>query len=370
MFVFGIVMALLGAILPALAGRLQFQVADIGTLFLVMNFGMLSCSLLLGLAMDRFGIKPPLTLGPLLVAVVLILIARATALIDLFPAVLLLGIGGGALNGATNTLIADLHPDQARKNAALNRLGVFFGMGALFLPFSIAALLARFSVASLLLLCSALCAVVGLFAAALHFPAPKQGHRLPLADMPQFLRSPLVLALACLLFFESGIEFTAGGFISTYLTRGLMHSSVAAASWTLAAYWASIMLARAVWSSGRFTLPPGSILLVSALSACCGAVLTAIASGPGMAALGVVLMGASLAAIYPTALSIAGSFFQSHSGTVFGILFTVALGGGMIVPWISGRLAESAGLPWVFGLIAGCFAAIALLSRLAARSTA
>ena len=59
MFVFGIVMALLGAILPSLAGRLQFETADIGTLFLVMNGAMLASSLALGLAMDRFGMKPP-----------------------------------------------------------------------------------------------------------------------------------------------------------------------------------------------------------------------------------------------------------------------------------------------------------------------
>src|SRR5882757_8903652 len=104
MFVFGIVMALLGAVLPALSERLHFAVADIGTLFLIMNFAMLVCSLVLGLGMDRFGMKPPLALGPLLVAVALVLIAYAQAFADLFPAVALLGIGGGAVNGAANTL--------------------------------------------------------------------------------------------------------------------------------------------------------------------------------------------------------------------------------------------------------------------------
>jgi MFS transporter, FHS family, glucose/mannose:H+ symporter len=151
MFVFGIVMALLGAILPALSERLHFAVADIGTLFLIMNFAMLICSLALGLAMDRFGMKPPLALGPLLVAAALVLIAYAQAFSDLFPAVALLGIGGGAVNGAANTLVADLHEDPRKKSAALNLVGVFFGFGALFLPFTIGALLARFSLATLLL---------------------------------------------------------------------------------------------------------------------------------------------------------------------------------------------------------------------------
>src|SRR4051812_23716718 len=79
-FVFGIVMALLGAILPAMAGRLDFEVADIGTLFVVMNGAMLGASLVLGLAMDRFGMKAPIAVGALLVTAALLIAARATAL--------------------------------------------------------------------------------------------------------------------------------------------------------------------------------------------------------------------------------------------------------------------------------------------------
>ena len=41
MLVFGIVMALLGAVLPALSARLEYSVADIGGLFLAMNSAML-----------------------------------------------------------------------------------------------------------------------------------------------------------------------------------------------------------------------------------------------------------------------------------------------------------------------------------------
>ncbi len=211
MFVFGIVMAVLGAILPLLAGRLQLATADIGKLFLFMNAAMLAASLVLGLAMDRFGMKPLLAVGPLLVATALAMMVRATEFMALLPSVLLLGIGGGALNGAANTLVADLHENPRRKGAALNLLGVFFGFGALFLPFVIGALLARYSITPLIIAASVLCAAVGVFALFRRFPAPKERHALPLADVPRFLRSPLVLAFAFLLFFESGAEFTLGG---------------------------------------------------------------------------------------------------------------------------------------------------------------
>jgi fucose permease len=367
MFVFGIVMAVLGAILPLLASRLHLATADIGKIFLVMNAAMLAASLVLGLAMDRFGMKPPLAAGPLLVAAALCIMLRADSFPALLPAALLLGIGGGALNGAANTLVADLHDDPRRKSAALNLLGVFFGFGALFLPFIIGALLARYSVARLLFVTAILCALVGLFAASRRFPAPKQRHAFPLAEVPRFLRSPLVLAFAFLLFFESGVEFTLGGFISTYLVHDLGLSSLAIASWILAAYWASIMLARIVLSRIALRMNPYRTLLLCASGAGFGALVAALAPSPLVAALGIVLCGFSLAGVYPTSLGIAGDRFQSHSGTVFGILFAVALAGGMLLPFTAGFIGAAAGLRWVFVLVTVSYVAILFLSNVARR---
>jgi fucose permease len=368
MFVFGIVMALLGAVLPALSGRLEFQVEDIGTLFLAMNLAMLVSSSFLGAALDRFGMKPPLAIGPLLVAAALAAIADAARISHLIPAVVLLGTGGAALNAATNTLVADLDEDPRRKAAALNILGVFFGVGALCLPFCAGALLGTLGIHRLLLAASALCALAGLFAASLHYPAPKQKHRLPVAEIPRFLRSPLVRVMGCLLFLESGVEFTMGGYISTYLTRWF-GMGVAAASWLLAAYWAAIMTARLVWSRVLARVNPRSVVIACAAVASAAAALASVAPGPASAAAGICLAGFALSAIFPTALGIAGAAFRDHSGTVFGILFTAALTGGTLLPWVAGRLAGFAGLAWVFGLAAAAFALISVLGVALGRVT-
>jgi fucose permease len=98
-FVFGIVMALLGAIMPSLSATLDFNLAEAGTLFLIMNGCMLATSLMLGILMDRFGMKPPLAIGPFLVAAALVLIASAARYADLLPAVVLAGVGGGCMIG-------------------------------------------------------------------------------------------------------------------------------------------------------------------------------------------------------------------------------------------------------------------------------
>lgn len=333
-----------------------------------MNGAMLASSLVLGAAMDRFGMKLPLVLGPVFVAAALLVVIRATTFESLLPAVTLLGVGGGALNGATNTLVAALHDDAKRTSAALNLLGVFFGFGALFLPFAMGALLSWFDMGRLLGATAALCAVTGFLAATLRFPAPKQRTTFPVTEISRFLRAPLVLLFAILLFLESGVEFTLGGFISTYLTRDMAVAPVSLVSWVLAGYWASIMTSRAVSSRLALRPDPYRVLLFCASGACMRAVLAAVAPGPAVAALAIVVCAWFLAGVYPTSLGIVGARYQAHSGTVFGILFAVALVGGMVLPWTAGQIGGRAGLRWAFGMIAAAFAAIAGLSRLAAHA--
>lgn len=366
MFVFGIVMALLGAVMPVLSERLSLGLDDVGTLFLVTNAAMLAASLIVGPSMDRFGMKLPLALGAVLVALALVGIARSGRFLGLLPALAFLGLGGGALNASTNTLVADLHDDPPAKAAALNVLGVFFGFGALFLPFTVGALLSRAGLGGVLGAAAVLCVLTSAAAISLPFPPPKQAQGWPLARVGGFVRMPLVLSFAFLLFFQSGNEFVLGGYFSTFLSRDL-GVAVTSASYLLAAYWAAIMASRVMLSRLVSRIGPHRVVLIGALLASAGAVAVAVAQTAAIASAGILLTGFALAGIFPTVLGVAGAEFREHSGTVFGILFTVALTGGMTMPWIAGHLAHAAGLRAVFLLAAGNFLAIAALNAAARR---
>lgn len=357
MFIFGLVMALIGAIVPTMTGTLSLTLGNVGTLFLAMNSAMLTASFVVGLVMDRGGLKLPLVAGAWLVAVALVLVGRATSYAALLPAVACLGFGGGALNTGTNTLVADLHDDPARKAAALNLLGVFFGFGALVLPLGIGALTSRWGVPPLLFAAAAMAAGIGVIAAARAFPPPKQ-HEWPLARLPRFAAEPLVRVGAVLLFLQSGNEFLLGGYTATFLTRE-MALTVAAASYALAAYWAAIMVARAVLSRVLLRVSAPRVVVWCAGLGGAGAVVTALAPTPAVAIAGALLTAAALAGVFPSALGAIGAPFGEHSGTVFGILFTAALCGGMTIPWFAGHLAEAVGLRWVFGLAAANSVAVA-----------
>jgi fucose permease len=205
-----------------------------------------------------------------------------------------------------------------------------------------------------------------LTAAVLPFPAAKQSHGWASAQIPELLRSPLVLALAFLLFFESGNEFVLGGYVATFLTREL-HVSIAGASYLLAAYWAVLMLARVLLGRAVARFGASRVVVVGALAAAAGALIIAASSTAPVATAGIVLTAAALAGIFPTVLGLAGTAFPDRSGTVFGILFTIGLTGGMTIPWLAGQLADSAGLRTVLALVAANFLAVAIFGVLAQR---
>ena len=343
MFGFGIVMALLGALLPVLAHRLQFDLSHAGDLFLVMNAAMLVTTLALGPFVDRFGHKTPLVIAPLFVAGALGLISRVITFQGLLTALIFLGIGGGALNQVTNTLVADLYQDVRKKRAELNVLGIFFGFGALFVPFTIGSLLTHLGLPKILYLVLALSLVPAVLSISLVFPAPHQRQGVPLAEVGRLARQPLVLTFAFLLFFESGNEFILGGYITTYLTRDLQ-ASLSVASYLLAGYWGALMLGRIVVSRVTLHKSAGSVILASALAVAGSMTLLLTMRSILAASIAVLLLGVSIATIFPTVLGLAGSSFASHSGTVFGILIGIALAGGMTLPWIVGKLAAGWGI--------------------------
>ena len=73
-----------------------------------------------------------------------------------------------------------------------------------------------------------------------------------------------------------------------------------------------------------------------------GILLGARSLGP--LAAGVLLVGLSYAGVFPTTLAVAGDLYPKSVGTVFGLLFSVALVGGMMFPWGVGQISQVLGV--------------------------
>lgn len=342
MFVFGIVLAILGALfgLPEMRERLDINLAEQGNVFLLLFLGVFLSTLVVGPIIDSFGNKLVLTASAALVTTALTLFAFANSLTYAAVASVLLGLGGGGLNTAANALVADLYAED--RGAMLNILGVFFGFGALFIPLLAASITGVFTIPQLFLVAAALSAILTLIYLVLRFPAAAEKIGFSIVASVRAAGMPGVMLFAFLLFCQSGNESSIGGWTSTY--AGTIGAPPRTATWILAGYWAALMVGRmaAARLLKRITKP--RLVLLSAVGSAIGcAVLLASRSIPLMAA-GAVIAGLSFAAIYPTTLAMAADRYRRQAGTIFGLLFAVGLIGGMLFPWALGHISERAGV--------------------------
>jgi FHS family glucose/mannose:H+ symporter-like MFS transporter len=338
MFVFGIVMAILGAIMPSLFAKIQFNKSEAGNLFFTMNLAMLVMSLFFGPIVDRFGFKSFLIICSVLVAFSLILFTAASSYAVILAAAIFLGFGGGGLNGGTNALTSDIHPEK--RSSALNLLGIFFGFGALTVPFLVGAWLEDIGLRYILILATVLSLVPLFLFLIFSFPKPKHGQGFPLSHAAHVVKNSLLWLCGFLLFFQSGNEFTVGGWISTYLHESF-GLTARTASFLLAGYWAAIMGGRLASSKVLRVLRSTNLILLSAMVSLFASILVVVSPSRFLAGLAAVVLGLGFAAIFPTTLAVVGEAFPRFSGTAFSVVFVVATLGGMTSPWLVGKIAHA-----------------------------
>jgi FHS family glucose/mannose:H+ symporter-like MFS transporter len=133
-FVFGIVMAVLGTLfgLPAMRERLKIDLAQQGNVFLFLYVGILLATLVAGPVIDSIGNKVILVTSAALVASGMAGFAYAHSFGSAAMPAVLLGLGGGGLNTSTNALVSNLYGED--RGPMLNVLGIFYGIGALGIP--------------------------------------------------------------------------------------------------------------------------------------------------------------------------------------------------------------------------------------------
>jgi len=371
MLAFGIVLTTLGAVLPSVIERFGIDKAVAGSLFLLMTFGILIGSLVFGPIVDRNGYKGVLLFATALIVVGLEGIGFSPSVGWLCVAIATIGFGGGIINGGTNALVADISADD--RSAKLSLLGVFFGVGAVGVPFTLSSLLGVFSYTAIIASIGALVLVLLLLTAATPFPAPKQPQGFPLAAAKGLLRDPVLILMGFMLFLESGMEITVGGWTATFFKEELQIPDKRALVY-LSVYWFGMMLARLALGAVLRRASPTGVLLASLSTAFVGALLLILTESVSLAATGVLLLGCGFAATFPVILGFVGDRYAQLSGTAFSIVMVMALTGGMILPYITGVLGAAYGLrvsfvivPVAIGLL-GSLLGAARVRLLAARS--
>jgi fucose permease len=341
MLLFGVTLTTLGAVLPSLIPRYGLDRASGGTLLSLMSLSILAASLVFGPIVDRYGYKWVLIAGALGVMLGLEAIAFATSGAQLAAAVLLFGFSGGIINGSTNALASDI--SEQGRGSGLALLGVFFGVGAFGVPLVLGLLLRSAEYRTVLASLGVLVLLPLSFFFAIRFPPAKQPQGLPIRQAGALLGEGPLLLLSFMLFFQSGMEITMGGWSGQFVHEALGLGE-ARSVLVLSLFWIGMMAARLTLA--RLLRQRASALVLGLFMACAGlgSLLLLTCDSERVAMAGLFLIGYGLAAGFPVVLGAIGEIYSELTGTAFSIAFVVALLGGSALPYLTGVLGDRFGL--------------------------
>ena len=202
-FVYGMISAMLGTILPDLSDRFGLSPRQNGTIAFAQALGLIIASLGVGPLLDNEGKKLGLIIGLALIAIALFALPRSSGFRSIVFVLFLLGVGGGIVVTGANALVSDV--GEAHRGAALNMVNLFFGLGGLATPFIAANLFGRNWV-RLCYTIAALTVVSVAIQASTKMPEPTRAGGFVLAEAAPVLGRPLLFLLGLFLFLYVSCE--------------------------------------------------------------------------------------------------------------------------------------------------------------------
>jgi FHS family glucose/mannose:H+ symporter-like MFS transporter len=339
--IFGISLVTLGSVAPHLQQEFTLDKIESGALFSILPIGILIGSLLFGPFADRFGYKMILILSGLIIFAGFQGIAYSGSLNVLRICVFLFGVSGGAINGAANALVSDI--SESNKSANLSLLGVFFAIGALGMPFLLGILQASYTFKQIVSSIGMLPLAATILFIGTRFPEPKQKQNFPLSQVPLLLRNQFILLVGFFLFCQSSFEGIINNWTTTYLIQKLSMAE-SKALYALSLYVLGMAVMR-IFIGGIFRRTSQDLIVkISFFLLLTGCLFLWLSSDDVVAILGLIAIGAGLAAGFPIMLGFIGNKFAGLSGTAFSIVLTIALIGNMLVNFLMGVVAETFGI--------------------------
>jgi fucose permease len=336
-FIYGIIAAMLGTILPGLAARFGFTPVESGNIALAQALGLILASVLAGPLTDNRGKKVTLVLGMALVSIALFSLPLAGGYGSVAALIFLLGFGGGTIVTGANTLASDI--GEERRAPVLNLLNLFFGLGGLATPFIAANLLGgdvvRVAVGGAVLATAAL--LVQFFKP---MPAPTGERGFKLSEAGALVSRPLLWLLSLMLFLYVACEVGVWNWLTQHLIAQGVPSGAALNVLSLG-FALGLLLGRVLASR--------VLIRVSSLTVTLGAsVLMAITTYAMLQArsvtaawIAVFCAGLAMAPVFPTTLAMVGDAFPKGTATAMGIAITSGWIGLAVSSRIIGALAGS-----------------------------
>jgi fucose permease len=346
----GFLFALLGAILPAWGyHRDPPEFIAVGNCFLSLAVGVIAAHQVSAVILARKSLRFLLVFACALGCAGLLSLALAAPPADWLwraPGLAALGLAVGLLNAGLFQVIPACFSREPARVAAMG--GIYYGLGCLAVTLLVAGTFYAYKVTVILVLMALAPALFAWLYARTALPTQAA---IAHADMPQVLRdfrSLGAVLFALLLFFQFGNEWSIAGWLPLFLVRRLGMSPPASLG-MLALFWIALLVGRVAAVAILPKLRHSMLLAGSVLAALFGCLLLWRASPDNRSGVlvGLLLLGAGFASIYPLVAEKIGGRFPYYHPVFFSGIFSFALFGGLIAPATLGYAAAV----WGIGIV-------------------
>ncbi|HEY1986979.1 MAG TPA: MFS transporter [Terracidiphilus sp.] len=334
-FVYGMIAAMLGTILPDLSERFRLTPTQNGTIAFAQALGLMLASWGVGPLLDSQGDKIGLILGLALIAIALIVLPRSGGYGSIVFLLFLLGVGGGIVVTGANALVSGV--SEAHRATALNLVNLFFGLGGLATPF-ISANLFKHNWVRLCYTVVAVTLVTIAVQAAASMPAPVAGSGFELRHAGLVLERPLLFLLGAFLFLYISCEVGVWNWLVRHLIAQGIPESRALNILSLG-FALGLLVGRVGVSPILIRVTPVVVLLAASIAMSISTFLMLRTNKPGTAAVLVFIAGMAMAPVFPTTLAITGTAFPHLTATAIGFVITCGWAGLAVSSRIIGVIA-------------------------------
>jgi fucose permease len=349
-FLSGVLFSFLGAILPLWRHHWTEDFLVVGNYFLALNVGILLAAALAGWVFPGKSVSFLLVLGTSLASGAFLVMALAPPAAGPWwrmVGILVLGCGNGLLNTGVFHAISPAYRHDAAATIILS--GTFFSLGSMVTALLVAGTFRVYTVASILVFLALIPAYFLVVYARTASPE-SAGQRHPsIRQVLKDFRSPAAVLLTLVLFFQFGNEWSIAGWLALFLIQRLGVSPESSLV-LLAVYWLALLVGRISALVVLPRIPHGRVLLGSVLAAVMGCAVLLSTDNRFGAIVGILLVGAGFAPIYPLVVEKIGGRFPYYHPGLFNGLFSCALTGGLLAPWSLGLFASRWGVKVVMWL--------------------
>jgi FHS family glucose/mannose:H+ symporter-like MFS transporter len=349
-FLSGVLVSLLGAILPAWGYHRTTTYELVAYHFFGFTIGILAATKYSYLLIKHRGLRITLFSAALAAFLGLLGLAAAGPPQQWWwrvAALAVIGAAAGTLHAGIFHLIMPAY--EQNPAAIVNLAGIFFGLGCLSTALLVAGAFYIYTVASIVIL---LALIPGFHAIGYWRSRFVDQPLLPKRTMQQAMEDfsrPAAILFALLLFFQFGNEWALAGWLPLFLIQRLGISPETSV-WMLAFYWVALLLGRVATQAILPRVSHTKLLFSSMMSAWFGCTLLWLTNNLFGATVGILMTGAGFATIYPLVVERLGNRFPYYHPGFFNGIFSLAVVGALLAPGTLGFLANEFGVGIVMAL--------------------